>query len=75
MCYCVIKKKKETNKQILFIVIITIIIIIIVIIIIAVWLERLRASVSAPAFQIQHAIFQTDELHPPANERPPFGLT
>ena len=41
---------------------------------IAVRLQRLRVSVTTCMFQKWHAMFQTDELLPPANERPPFGL-
>ena len=41
---------------------------------IAVRFKRLTASVSTSPFQIQHTLFQTDELHVPANERRPFGM-
>ena len=41
---------------------------------VAVRLKRLRPSVSLCPFQIQHAVYQTDELHPPAKECPPAGL-
>ena len=41
---------------------------------IAVRLKQLTASVSACPFQIWHASFRTDDLHPPDNERPPFGM-
>ena len=40
---------------------------------IAVRLNQLKSSVSTCPFQTQHSIFETDELRPPANERPPFG--
>ena len=36
---------------------------------IAIRLKQLKSSVSTCPFQIQHSIFETDELHPPANER------
>ena len=36
--------------------------------------EELVRSVSPQRVQIQHAMFQKDELHPPANEHLPFGL-
>ena len=39
----------------------------------AVRFKRLTASVSACPFQTLHALFQTDGLHPPAIECPPFG--
>ena len=39
-----------------------------------VWMKRLRASVSTCPFETLHTVFQTDELHPPANRHPVFGL-
>ena len=42
---------------------------------IAVRLKRLRTSISTRPFQIQHAILKMDDLLPPANGFPPFGLT
>ena len=41
---------------------------------IAVRLKLLNTSVSTFPFQIWHAIYQKDEQHPPAKERPQFGL-
>ena len=37
------------------------------------WLKWPRASVSTCPFQIQHAIFQADELHPPDSKSPTAG--
>ena len=37
-------------------------------------LKRLSDLVSICPLQRRRDRFQTDELHPPANERPPFGL-
>ena len=40
----------------------------------AIWLKWLSTSGLTCLFQIQHVIFQMDELHLPANECPLFGL-